>query len=57
MITNYPDDTVLFPMTLEDLSLMALMNGDGNGPWSIMKLRAQVLLAEQQAKIAARKLK
>ena len=55
MNTDYPDDTVLFPMTLEELSILS-MQYPGAG-WNEMVLRAKQMLAEKQAEIAARKMK
>ena len=52
--TDYPDDVVNFPMTLEDLSLLS-MQYPGKG-WDGMVLRAKQMLAEKQAEIQARSL-
>lgn len=53
--TDYPDDLIMFPMTLEDLALLSV-HFPGQG-WDAMILRAKVLLAEKQAEIQARSLK
>ena len=54
MKTDYPDDTVLFPLTLEELSILS-MQYPGAG-WDDMVLRAKQMLAEKQTEISARKL-
>jgi len=52
--TEYPDDTVMMPMTLEELSLLA-MQYPGKG-WDAMVLRAKQMLAQKQAEIKLRSL-
>ena len=54
MKTDYPEDTVNFPITLEELSILS-MQYPGAG-WDDMVLRAKKMLAEKQTEISARKL-
>ena len=55
MDTDFPDDVVNFPMTLEELSILS-MQYPGKG-WDAMVLRAKQMLAQKQAEIQARSLK
>lgn len=58
MKTDYPDDIITdFPLTLEQLSGISHLFSGAEDWRNDLILRAKVRLVEQQAEIAARKLK